>query len=212
MKHKTALATAASITGVLLASAAAMGANVGILRSNDDTFGQLSAADDVASDGSTLESTVVSITDLSTTATTAAAGSPVVYQVPGIADITLARSGETGVTVVGVVPVTGWTHSIHANGDGIEVKLTSATEQVEFKASVLDGQIQTTVERSALGAASAGSTSTTQSSGSGTTNTTFDDHGGDRDDSDDDDSYDDNSGSDDSGGDDDDYEGGDDDD
>ncbi len=207
MKHRTALATAASVTGVLLASAAAMGANVGILRSNDDTFGQLSAADDVATDGSSLESTVVSITDISTTMTTVAAGAPVVYQVPGIADIALARSGENGVTVVVVVPVTGWTHSIHSNGDGIEVKLTSATENVEFKASVLDGQIQTTVERSALGAASAGSTSTTRPSASGATNTTFDDHGGDRDDSDDD-----HSGSDDSGSDDDDYEGGDDDD
>ena len=76
---------------------------------------------------------------------------------------------------------------------------------------VLEGQIETTVERSTLDAGST-RTSTTQPSGSGTTNTTFDDHGGDRDDSADDSSDDDNSGSGNSGGDDDDYEGGDDDD
>ena len=90
---------------------------------------------------------------------------------------------------------------------GEVIHVTSPQGRFQGGASVLDGQIQTRVERSALGAASAGSTWTTRPSGSGATNTTFDDHGGDRDDSDD------RSGSDDhSGSDDDDYEGGDDDD
>lgn len=216
MKHKTALATAASVTGVLVASAAAMGANVGILRSNDDTFGQLSASDSTPT-STTLDSTSSS-TDGSTstptstnsivTSTDGASGATV-YQLAGIADITVARSGDSGLQVVAVVPVAGWTKSVHADDSGapggIEVELRSASEKVEFKAWVMNGQVLTDVERKSLSASESGGLSTTvvgSSNSSSTSDDDSDDSGDDSDDSDDDSSH----------GGDDEYEGSDDDD
>ena len=215
MKHKTALATAASVTGVLVASAAAMGANVGILRSNDDTFGQLSASDSTPT-STTLDGTSIS-TDGSTSTPTSSivtstdgASGATVYQLAGIADITVARSGDSGLHVVAVVPVAGWTKSVHPDDSGapggIEVELRSASEKVEFKAWVMNGQVLTDVERKSLSASESGGLSTTvvgSSNSSSTGDDDSDDSGDDSDDSDDDSSH---------GGDDDEYEGSDDDD
>lgn len=120
------------------------------------------------------------------------AAAPIVYQLPGIADITLTRSGETGLSVLGVVPASGWTQSNHVRGEGIEVELTSSTEKVEFKAWVVNGQIQTDVEREGLGASSSTGTSTSTSMD----DNSYDDSDDRYDDSDDDD-YDDDSDSDD---------------
>ncbi len=155
MKHKTALATAASITGVLLASATAFAASTG----PDDN----PSASDLTenSSSSTSPSTTVSAATVGAQSAAAqAANAPIVYQLTGIADITLTRSGDTGLTVLGVVPAAGWTQSNHVRGEGIEVELTSGTEKVEFKAWVVNGQIQTDIEREGIGPWSSGATKT----------------------------------------------------
>ncbi len=159
MKHKTALATAASITGVLLASATAFAANTG--PDDNPSTSDLTESSTSTSSSSTNPSTSALAAPVGAQPTAVpAANAPIVYQLTGIADITLTRSGDTGLTVLGVVPAAGWTQSNHVRGEGIEVELTSSTEKVEFKAWVVNGQIQTDVEREGIGPSSSGATKT----------------------------------------------------
>jgi hypothetical protein len=157
MLHKTALATAASVAVVVLAGATAVGANIGILDSGEDeAFGQLSAvsvpsstvpAVSMAVDGSSAESVPTSTVPVGPEVTT--------FDVEGIAAVTVSRDG-TSLTVVGVEPQPGWTWSVEREDDEVEVELRSATEEVDVYLTVLDGQVRTRVERTALQAPSSG--------------------------------------------------------
>ena len=196
MKHKTALATAASVTGVLLASATAFAANSG----SDDNPSASDLTESSTSSSSTNPSTSVSAAPVGAQPTAVpAANAPIVYQLTGIADITLTRSGDTGLTVLGVVPAAGWTQSNHVRGEGIEVELTSSTEKVEFKAWVVNGQIQTDIEREGIGPSSSGATKTSvddRSSDDDSYDSSYDDSDDRYDDSDSDDDDDDDDDSD----------------
>lgn len=174
MLHKTAVATAASIAVVVIAGATAVGANIGILdSSDDDAFGQLSAV--------SVPSTTAPPELLSTAATpppTTAGPELTTFDVEGIAAVTVARDGDT-LTVVAVEPQPGWTWSVERDDGEVEVELQSASEEVDVYLSVLDGQVQTRIERSALPSA------TTQPPVVGATSSGYDD------DHEDDDRYDD---------------------
>lgn len=132
MRHKTAIATAASVTGVLVASVAALGANVGILNSADESFGDLSA--------STAGATVTSA---------AAVAEERLYRIPDIADISVGFDGAN-VWIVAVEPAAGWSGS-SSNGDGAAtVELVSATDRLEFRAFADGGEIHTALTRELL--------------------------------------------------------------
>ncbi len=159
MKHKTALATAASVSGLLLASAAAMGANLGILQSGDQTFGSLSANGSTSTSGST--ASLVPVVGQTPTSSTLPEGATI-YQVPDVADITLVPTVDDGLQVLGVVTAPGWSSAVQPADTGIRIELTSATDTLEFKASLIDGRIQALVER-----VSTGSSDTVPATGSG---------------------------------------------
>ena len=208
MLHKTALATAASVAVVVLAGATAVGANIGILDSGDDeAFGQLSA---VSVPSSTVPAVTMAVDGSAgemVPAPTVPAGPEVTtFDVEGIAAVTVSRDG-TSLTVVAVEPQPGWTWSVEREDDQVEVELRSTTEEVDVYLTVLDGQIRTRVERTALQAPSPGTVPPTGPTGAYDDDDEYeyDDH----DDEDDHDEYDDHDDEDD---DHDEYEGRDDDD
>jgi hypothetical protein len=158
--HKTALATAASIAGVFLAGAVAVGANIGILGSNGDQFGEPSA---FAAPVSVPVSAPASAS-ASAPASTAATGAPgvsaasatspapsaseTVLEVPGIATITVAQTGS-GLALVAVQPAAGWTWA-EGPADGLDVVLRSSAERVVVTMWLADGQLRQAVERAAI--------------------------------------------------------------
>jgi hypothetical protein len=161
MLHKTALATAASVAVVVLAGATAVGANIGILDSGDDgAFGQLSA---VSVPSSTV-TTSSAPTGTAPTATAPVGPEVTTFDVEGIAAVTVSRDG-TALTVVAVEPQAGWTWSVERDDGEVEVELRSATEEVDVYLTVVDGQIQTRVERTPLQVSSAATAPPTGQSG-----------------------------------------------
>jgi hypothetical protein len=154
MLHKTALATAASVAVVVLAGASAVGANIGILDSGDDNaFGQLSAVSVPSSSVTTTITPVGSLAESEAAPPTSAAPEVTTFDVEGIAAVTVSRDGAT-LAVVAVEPQPGWTWSVERDDGEVEVELRSATEEVDVYLSVVDGTIQTRVERTALPASS----------------------------------------------------------
>ena len=135
MKHRTTLVTVASVAGVFLAGAAAIGANIGILGRNDDEFGQLSvtAAPVVAT---TADASAVDRADLngSSPSTT--------FQVDGVATLVLAIEGARA-SIVSVAPQPGWTWQEQA-GDPWQARLRfqRGNEELDTVARVDDGDIE----------------------------------------------------------------------
>ena len=84
MKHKTAIASAASIAGVLLAGATALGANLGIVNSSDQ-LGELSAVSETVATQPTVPGT---------STTTEAGPELIAYQIPEVGIVTIARSDD----------------------------------------------------------------------------------------------------------------------
>jgi hypothetical protein len=138
VKHRTALVTAASVAGVLLAGAAAIGANIGILGSNDDEFGQLSVAavPNVApagSDGDDHSGTTRAAPHTTTT-------------VDGVATLVWAVE-DGGASIVSVTPESGWTwHEQHADGSQERLRFQRNDEQLDVIGWVEDGEIDTRTE------------------------------------------------------------------
>ena len=138
MKHRTALVTAASVAGVMLAGAAAIGANIGILGSNDDEFGQLSVA------------AVPNVTPVGSDADdqsgTAGSGPSATTTIDGVA--TLAWAVEDGtVSIVSVTPEPGWTWSEqHDDRSQERLRFQRDDEQLDVIAWVEDGEIETSTE------------------------------------------------------------------
>lgn len=138
MKHRTAVVTAASVAGVLLAGAAALGANLGILGSSD--LGNLSAVD-----VSTSPPDVVTVyVDDPATSTTLPGSEVLAYDVPGAGIVTLERTGDT-LRVAGVELVNGWSSTVQREGTDVVISLLGAKE-LTFSARVVEGEVVVTVD------------------------------------------------------------------
>ncbi|MDY7105771.1 MAG: hypothetical protein S0880_31690 [Actinomycetota bacterium] len=163
MEHRTALATAGSVVGIVVAGITAIGANVGILDSGDDGIGELSAAeittettaapdDDGIPVSTTASSTVdapVTTAAAPTTAAPTTAAAPVErFTVGPAGTVSVSRSGAAlTVTDVGANP--GWTASApEGQGSGeVRVDFVGPTT-VRFKAEIEDGVIHTEISSS----------------------------------------------------------------
>jgi hypothetical protein len=113
VKHRTALVTALSIAGVLLAGVTALAANLGILDSASGV-GELSAVAPVAS---------------STAATDTPPGPPVdeevvAYRIPDVGVVTLVRRGD-GLTLLSVA-AGSWSYRLES--EGTELTMTFALD------------------------------------------------------------------------------------
>lgn len=147
MKHRTAVVTAASVAGVLLVGAAALGANLGVLGS--DERGGLSAAGGP-------EVATVYVDDAAAPAAVPPTTAPEVlaYNVPGVGIVTLDRSAD-GLRVAGVELVSGWTSVVEREGSDVLVAL-SGDRELTFSARVVDGQVAVSVDEVPAGPVGAG--------------------------------------------------------
>lgn len=171
MNHKTALATAASVAGVLLAGVTAVGANMGILASTN--VGELNSQDPTvvaASAGTVVENRepdvytieVGSVTEgFGYSAATSAASAPappppsappatapsaelLAFEVDGVGIVTLARDG-TQLTVEDI-QASGWDWTVKKEGEEVKIEFLAGDRKIQFEAKVQNGQVVPKVE------------------------------------------------------------------
>ena len=175
MNHKTALATAASVAGVLLAGVTAVGANMGILASTN--VGQLDSQDPTvvaASAGTTVENRgpdvytieVGSVTegfaytapDQAATASMYAEAQSAQAAPPATAPAAELLAFEVdGVGIVTLardgkqltvddIQAPGWDWTVKKEGTEVKIVFISGNRQIEFTAKVENGQVVPKVE------------------------------------------------------------------
>ena len=194
MKHKTAIASAASIAGVLLAGATALGANLGIVNSSDQ-LGELSAVSETVATQPTVPGT---------STTTEAGPDLIAYQIPEVGIVTIARSDDQ--LSVDSADVGSWTYEVVDTGSHLEIMFSQNGREVKFEASVDDDQVDVEVsEEETIVTQDPPSTDPSTSTTTPGSSTSSSDH-------DDDDSYEDDDHDSDDDHEDDDHDGGDDDD
>jgi len=173
MVRRTALVTAASIAAVVFTGTAAVGANIGILSSADDSpIGDLSATADLAAASPTPIEVVVDLTAAS------AGPSPTTEAPTSRDDASSARSeafqvDQAGIAVITVVDRTlvvesvdaspGWSYSPDddAPDDSVEVRFASGSEVLVLEVDLLDdGTLQAAITRPAGASNSGGAPST----------------------------------------------------
>lgn len=128
MVKRTALITAASVAGVVLAGAAVVGANVGVLSSSQGTdVGALSAttvptAEDVVAAGADQERRTYAVADAGT--------------------VQVQRTGDQ-LSVTDVAATSGWTHAVQqTTPSSLTVTLSSGDTSYGFQATIgPDGRI-----------------------------------------------------------------------
>lgn len=129
MKHRTALVSAMSIAGVVLAGATALGANLGILNSSQG-LGEISTVEPVA-------------TPSTSTTVSTMPGTPqsdlVAYQINGVGVVTIAREGSD--LTLGSADVGSWTYEVTSQGEKLAVAFRFEDRQVDFEAQVTEGQV-----------------------------------------------------------------------
>jgi len=147
VKHRTAVVTAASVAGVLLVGAAALGANLGVLGSPEREGLSAAGGPEVAT---------VYVDDAATAAAVPTTTTPEVlaYNVPGVGIVTLDRSTD-GLRVAGVELVSGWTSVVEREGSDVLVSL-SGDRELTFSARVVDGQVAVSVDEVPAGPVVAG--------------------------------------------------------
>ncbi|MGF1667180.1 MAG: hypothetical protein ACFCVC_13020 [Acidimicrobiia bacterium] len=129
MKHRTALVSAMSIAGVVLAGATAVGANLGILGSSQG-LGEISAVQpattSIAAATPPIPSTM-SQPDL------------VAYQINGVGVVTIARQGSE--LTLDSADVGSWTYEVSGQGETLAMAFRFEEREVRFEAALADGQI-----------------------------------------------------------------------
>lgn len=130
MRHRTAVVTAASIAGVVLAGATALGANLGILSSAGNA-GDLSA--------------IAAATSPSSSTTIGSTSETIAYQVQGVGVVSLTRAGER-LALAGVQAGAGWTWTVEEEGDEVSITFRNGDRKIEFKAQVEGGSVAVQVE------------------------------------------------------------------
>jgi hypothetical protein len=138
VKHKTALVTALSIAGVMLAGVAALAANLGILDATSGV-GELSAA----------AAAETPATAAPAPSDSPAGGDVVAYRVEGIGIVTLTRQGDN-LTLHSVV-AGGWSYRLESEGTEVAMTFTLDGRQVRFAARVEGGETVVDVQGDAGG-------------------------------------------------------------
>ncbi|MEO8162906.1 MAG: hypothetical protein ABI590_03915 [Ilumatobacteraceae bacterium] len=144
---KTSLATTLSIVGVLATGGVAFAVNTSVLDSSVAAVTATPALPEAIVpraespfdfEGSPTDSTVP-VAVASTSVQSA-------YDVDGAGIVTLAQDG-TSLTVVSVLPVSGWTFDTsNEDAAGVEVEFTNGAQHMKFRAELLDGRIVTSVQ------------------------------------------------------------------
>lgn len=134
MKHKTALVTSASIVGVVLAGAIAMGANLGILASTDTA--DLSAATPV--DPAPSQDVVLDQPPMASTA------EPVAYEIPGVGVVTLLRE-DSFLRVSTIDLAAGWSWDLERDGEVVSLRLINGSGVLRFQADALSNDVNVSV-------------------------------------------------------------------
>jgi hypothetical protein len=135
MKHRTAIVTASSIVGVLLAGATAAAANLGILSvtSSDAALG--TADPTVAAASAPLNTEPPLVLEQTEPAPTTPQPELLAYEIPQVGVVTVARTGNS----LSLSQVDG------ANESNLTVNLTDGTRLIEFTASVVNGEVAVAV-------------------------------------------------------------------
>ncbi len=164
MIRKPAIITAASITGVVIAGGAAIGANVGILGAADNgPIGNLSAEATVASSAPSTTTSIPDPTTVVVAEPTPIAPVPAQTFVVDVAgDIDLATT-EAGLELADVRPNPGWAWSVVSETEAtIAVRFTAGADTLNFTARLNDDDtIAANVERPSPPAAAAPATPAT---------------------------------------------------
>lgn len=128
--NRTTLITTASVGGVLLAGAALIGANFGILNAADAStqLGDLSAA-------------AVPVASSTTEATAPAASNDMLrYQVADAGLVEISRSAS-GITFGVVTPAPGWRWTAETDPNGLAGTFSDGTTDLRFVATLTDGEV-----------------------------------------------------------------------
>lgn len=151
--HRTMLVTAAAITGVVLASGAALATNMGLLSAADDSpVGQLSASTGVTATEPRridvyLDDTTPAVIAIPTTDTGGGESESHEYVVADAGVVSLIRSGE-GIRLGDVSVDSGWAWNLgQPNGSVLTVTLTNGTRTLVFTATAdASGTISASVD------------------------------------------------------------------
>ncbi len=134
MKHRTALVSAMSIAGVVLAGATAVGANLGILNSSQG-LGEISAVEPVT--------TSTALTAPASTPPTVPVTTPqpdlVAYQINGVGVVTIARHGSD--LKLDSADVGDWSYEVSGQGEALTMAFRFEEREIQFEAALTDGQI-----------------------------------------------------------------------
>ena len=139
MKHRTALVTASSIVGVLLAGATAAAANLGILSTTTPDAALGTADPTVAAAPFATAMQPSSVLEQTEPAPVAAQPELLAYEIPQVGVITVERS-ESSLSVY-EVDAPGWQWYVAVGGPDLMVNLTDGTRLIEFTASVVNGEV-----------------------------------------------------------------------
>ena len=130
MQHRTGLIAAGAIVGLVAFGSIAIGANLGVLgNAQDESFGQISAANTSVSANSNSSVSVVAQTVGSTTMTD---GTVTHFDVADAGTVDLVTR-DAMVAVHSVAPATGWTWTILQRDPGsLVVEFNSTATQIRF--------------------------------------------------------------------------------
>lgn len=138
MKHRTAIVTASSIVGVLLAGATAAAANLGILSVTASDTG-LGTADPTVAAAPAPVTTEPRLVLEAEPAPATPQPELLAYEIPQVGVVTVARAGNS--LSVSQINAPGWQWNIGPAGSHLTVDLTDGARLIEFTASVVNGEV-----------------------------------------------------------------------
>jgi len=143
MKHRTAIVTASSIVGVLLAGATAAAANLGILSVTASDAALGTADPTVAAAPAPITTEPPLVLEQTELAPTTPQPELLAYEIPQVGVVTVARTGNS--LSLSQVDAPGWQWNVGANESNLTVNLTDGTRLIEFTASVVNGEVAVAV-------------------------------------------------------------------
>lgn len=149
---KARITTVLSLTGVLVAGSAAALVNTQVLQgtsTHKSTASEISVADQSSSSAAT--SVTNKFAQVAPVVLAPVVSSQSAFQIGTAGSVVLDTAGGV-LTIVSVTPASGWTVVGSENSDDMdaEIILQSDTTRIEFKATLSDGQIVTSVESTDL--------------------------------------------------------------
>ncbi len=149
---KARITTLLSLTGVLVAGSAAALVNTQVLQgtsTHKSTASEISVADQSSSSAAT--SVTNKFAQVAPVVLAPVVSSQSAFQIGTAGSVVLDTAGGV-LTIVSVTPASGWTVVGSENSDDMdaEIILQSDTTRIEFKATLSDGQIVTSVESTDL--------------------------------------------------------------